>query len=370
MRKIMYLCPVDWQWIKQRPQFLAEELTNYYDVYAVYPYSNNRKGLQKGRGTPVTLIPYYSLPTLGGRLRFCKKVNAYLSKRQIHTLCEKIQPDVIWLSMPWQIDFFPKKLSCKLVYDCMDDYSAITLDRKRVDELISKEAILLSKAHLVFASSENLKSLLVKRYTINEEKISLLRNGYSVKWHVESASKTKGIRSNMSSNAFKIGYFGTVGRWFDFQLLIDSLSTYQQIEYHVWGPLESGITFPTHDRLFYRGVLEHHHIQQYVSEMDALVMPFIINEIVLSVDPVKLYEYISMDKNILCIQYPEVKRFEPFVFFYNTADEYIEQLNVLMQSRDTKYLHKDAVNFLSDCSWETRAKQVSYLINAMFESGE
>lgn len=368
MRKIMYLCPVDWQWIKQRPQFLAEELSSYYDVHAVYPYSNKRKGLQKSRNTSVPLIPFYSLPTLGGKLQLCIKINAYLSKLQMRIIYNKLQPDVIWLTMPWQIDFFPKKLSCKLVYDCMDDYSAITLDRKCVDDLTIKEAELLSKASLIFASSGNLKSLLVKRYKLSEEKISLLRNGYSGKWHTESVPKR--IHSNMSNDTFKIGYFGTVGRWFDFQLLIDSLSINQQVEYHVWGPLESGITFPKHDRLFYRGVLEHHHIQQYASEMDALVMPFIVNEIVLSVDPVKLYEYISMGKNILCIQYPEVKRFEPFVFFYNTADEYIEQLNAVMQSRDTKYSHQDAVNFLSDNSWETRARQVLYLINAMFENRE
>lgn len=50
--------------------------------------------------------------------------------------------------------------------------------------------------------------------------------------------------------------------------------------------------------------------------MDCLIMPFILNDIISDVDPVKLYEYISMGKNIISVKYREVKRFEKFVYFY------------------------------------------------------
>ena len=49
------------------------------------------------------------------------------------------------------------------------------------------------------------------------------------------------------------------------------------------------------------------------------MMPFILNELIESVDPVKLYEYINFEKNIICIKYDEILRFKDFVYFYNTA---------------------------------------------------
>lgn len=59
MQKMIYLCPVDWRWIKQRPQFLAEELSKYFEIHAVYPYQNNRKGLQKKSDSPVSVAPCF-----------------------------------------------------------------------------------------------------------------------------------------------------------------------------------------------------------------------------------------------------------------------------------------------------------------------
>jgi len=37
--KILYLMHVDWEWIKQRPQFIAEGLSKFYDVHVFFPVS-------------------------------------------------------------------------------------------------------------------------------------------------------------------------------------------------------------------------------------------------------------------------------------------------------------------------------------------
>lgn len=179
MQKIMYLCPVDWRWIKQRPQFLAEELSLYFDMHVLYPYKNNRRGLQKGVHTQVRLTPWITLPTLGGKLRFIGKVNAVLSKLQMAIAMKKIKPDILWVSMPWQIDFFSESVSCQIVYDCMDDYAAISADRVGVKELMAQEKRLIERADVIFASSENLRHVLESRYRIEKDRIQLLRNGYN-----------------------------------------------------------------------------------------------------------------------------------------------------------------------------------------------
>ena len=91
--------------------------------------------------------------------------------------------------------------------------------------------------------------------------------------------------------------------------------------------------------------------------MDVLIMPFIPNEIVQSVDPVKLYEYICLNKHILCIRYPEIERFESFVEFYDTRETYMEQLRRLLKEKPAvKYTPQQAEAFLKDNSWAKRAE--------------
>ena len=46
MKKMVYEMNVEWNWIKQRPHFLAEELAKYFDITVLYQYRYNRKGLQ------------------------------------------------------------------------------------------------------------------------------------------------------------------------------------------------------------------------------------------------------------------------------------------------------------------------------------
>ena len=104
MKKMVYFCPVDWRWIKQRPQFLAEGLCRFYDVHVVYPFSKNRKGLQKGGKDQVKKTPYVTLPTLGGRLPFVARLNKYLVRMQSGWTIARSKPEVIWITLPEQLD--------------------------------------------------------------------------------------------------------------------------------------------------------------------------------------------------------------------------------------------------------------------------
>ena len=87
-------------------------------------------------------------------------------------------------------------------------------------------------------------------------------------------------------------------------------------------------------------------------------MPFLINEIIEAVDPVKLYEYINFDKNILTCRYGEIERFKPFVYFYTGYDEFIKQIQNLKSNNDVKYCNDDREMFLRENSWKCRVDTI------------
>lgn len=349
---MVYLCPVDWRWIKQRPQFLAEELNAEYDVQVVYPFSKRRKGLQKKTSTRVSLTPYITLPSFGGRLPFLKSVNRALSILQMKAVLARVKPEIIWLSFPDQIDMVPEGFKGCVIYDCMDDHAALNQRDENRLSIVQKEKKLLERADLVFASSENLIRKICLHDPALKERIVLLRNGYNSAWEKCQQEQTV---STEKDDTYRVGYIGTVGRWFDFELLKKSLQEDVHVVYHLYGPVEQGVQIPQDERIVWHGVVEHDAICRIAQDLDALMMPFMLNDIVRSVDPVKLYEYIYLNKNIICVRYPEIERFSPFVFFYESEREYMKQLHIMMGQIEPVYNACAAKCFLKENDWASRA---------------
>ena len=102
-----------------------------------------------------------------------------------------------------------------------------------------------------------------------------------------------------------------------------------------------------------------------LKEMDCMIMPFILNEIVLAVDPVKLYEYIGLGKCIISVRYPEIERFEDFVYFYEDDSSLLNLVeNLKLKGYPPKYNEKMQKDFLRENSWKQRIDEINKVIIA------
>ncbi len=358
---LLYFCHIDWSWIKQRPQFLAEELGKSYRVHVAYPWCNRRKDMVRNARIPERCTRIFTLPAPGILKRCFQSLNNALKKIQIHRLFQKVKPDIVWIPHPDYLEFVPEKYTGRIVYDCMDDYVFIEPDPARRATLIAQENALIKRAERVFISSQTLADKLAARVPSLSGKQVLLRNGYYAQWRQREALQRR------PKGRIRIGYFGTIGRWFDSDTLLMTLRENPNIEYHLYGPIERGTRFIAEDaRIHYHGVLEHEMIPETADSLDALIMPFLRCEIVDSVDPIKLYEYICLGKPIFCIRYPEIERFEHFVLFYTTAEELSALIGQMETQSVLRYTTKEAECFLKENSWEHRGKTV---INNLCASG-
>lgn len=154
----------------------------------------------------------------------------------------------------------------------------------------------------------------------------------------------------------RIGYFGTVGRWFDFDALTETVKVNPSVEFHIYGPIEQGVPLPQMERLFFHGSLPHSRIPEEAGKLSALIMPFTRSDVVDSVDPVKLYEYIHLLKPIFSVRYPEIERFQPYVTFYENAAELAEEIRELSPPFSSKYSRAEAESFLAENTWERRTE--------------
>ena len=163
-----------------------------------------------------------------------------------------------------------------------------------------------------------------------------------------------------SADRYTLAYFGTISTWFNFDYVLKSLEDFPQLEYLLMGPSE--VEIPQHQRIRYIGTVEHAKLPEVTKDAQCLIMPFILNEIIEAVDPVKLYEYINFNKNILCVKYPEIERFDPFVYFYTDYASYKQQLSALMQAEQVKYAASDRIAFLKENNWESRVRLIETLL--------
>lgn len=354
-KKILYYSQVDWFWIKQRPHILAEGIADYYDLTFVYQHRYNRKIMQKTRDTVniQAISPIYVIPK-GDDTSLLRKVNDIIRKTHIHIILALHKYDIIVITYPSQITFIPEKFNGTIIYDCMDYHIAFLNNDLEKNELFNSERKAVNRADLILCSSKGLINTLKNNYMIDDKKhIELVRNAYG-----GNIIETVQNMQKKLKEVFKICYFGTISSWFDYSLLVESLKENEKIEYWLIGPIENGVNFNKVDRIHFVGTIEHNELYDTVKDMDCFIMPFKINPIIENVDPVKLYEYINFNKNIICVYYDEVARFSPFVYFYSNIQEYKNILNQLIVNNQLKYTNEERIEFLNQNNWDSRLVQI------------
>ncbi|MGI6483581.1 MAG: hypothetical protein ACOX08_09975 [Methanobacterium sp.] len=66
MKKILYLMHLEWNWNKQRPQFIAEGLNDYFDIKVIYMASKQflfkNVSISIPNGNKIGISPVFRLP--------------------------------------------------------------------------------------------------------------------------------------------------------------------------------------------------------------------------------------------------------------------------------------------------------------------
>lgn len=355
---------ISWGWIKQRPQFFAEELAKICEVDVYYRMSNH---IQKGENPSLVennlrVKGFRNWPF--ERLTFVPLSFSYQINKWIWN-AENIDfntYDYIWVTSPilwWQFKDKINPIKTKIIYDCMDDYSAFPYMDKHPQyrafcEHKEKELIII--ADYVFCSAKALLNKLVERYGISRE------------YHIVNNAITKNITTydeqieGIDFPENSLIYIGTISEWFDFENTIKALNEYPELHVVLYGPKRMN-TLPTHPRLEFRGSTNHTNILAIMKKAKGLFMPFILNDLIESVNPVKLYEYIYSGKPILATRYGETMPFSNYVALYSNYEEFSKFIRERILS-DSPIDTLSMRNFALNNTWEARTKQILNLIDA------
>jgi hypothetical protein len=342
---------VDWSWIRQRPHFLATELASYFDVHVGYcKYYRKRNLVANERDERIVYTELWRIPARLTEVSSVARLNEEWLSRQVRSLLRNGSTQYVWISSPTLYAPAAKWLDGrKLIYDCMDDCGGFGSDRAR-QRALDAERALLGRADLVLVSSARLGEVVTSR---GYSGAPLLVNN-ALAPHLLGGSASPRTRS--ARDPFVLLYFGTIGYWFDFSAMLAVLDRFPAVRLVLAGPAE--VPLPEHPRIEYLGPVPHKALSRLAASCDALVMPFIVNDLIRGVDPVKVYEYIALGRNIVVPDYPEIRKFGGLVLTYASAGGLRDVVAELLRDNAPRYTEAQARGFLSDHTWSSRARQV------------
>lgn len=351
MRKtILYLSHMDWDWIRQRPQYLACGLAEHYEISVVYKTDRHKSGWRENPSDGLEVTGLYTMPY--HKIRQVYPIYRAYCRLALARTIRKTRPDILWVTHPEMFGLLPTSYRGYLVYDCMDDAQEFTHGQDwEMSYYLTQEKQLLARAQRIFVSSEHLARRIDEREPCRARSL-LVRNAFGGRI-LESGELRP---SERAGPPHKITYFGTIAPWFDFASLRRCLNEIAEIEFEIIGP-SHGVDASAFaaERLRFIGPVGHDELPSRVAESACLIMPFEVNELIRSVDPVKLYEYINLNKPIVSVEYDEIRRFEPFVHFYRSTEELVEVLRLLIADGFArKYTDHQRMAFLTENTWRSR----------------
>lgn len=347
--KVLYFSTVNWKWIKQRPHFLCEYLSDEgieVTYFSITPFLKQHI-VNKQINKFLLIKDRFVLP-YGSKLLVIKKLNIMYVKFLL-----KKKYDIIILTHPEQYEYLPNKLknSTKIIYECMDNIPYFYKEDK-IKIIEKKEKYLCRQSEQIITSSDYLKNKIINKYKIEVEKATVIKNALD-------KSLIKNNEPLIELKYPNLMYIGTISNWLDMDILERYARENPKYTIYIIGPIEKNMKKINESNIVLLGAVKHVEVSRYIKSGQIMLIPFKVNELIKGVDPVKLYEYLSFNKPVITSYWNELNQYNDneLVYFYKDYTEFKHAVEKI-ENKTNEYKKIDN-NFIEENTWKQRV--VDYL---------
>lgn len=220
-----------------------------------------------------------------------------------------------------------KNIGAKIVYENIDNWETSLgtsiFDEKTLINMLDKSDFLTATAKPLI---KQLKEYLSK-YSIKEKKILYLPNAVDENLFEDRLEYGKPV--DLVFGKKTLIYYGSLwGSWFDWDLIYGIAKKYERYSINLIGDFE-GIPERVKNapkNIHFLGLKKQIELPAYLQHSDIALIPFTAGEITEYVSPLKIFEYIAMNKVVLSTNLPDVLDY-PNVYHGDTLKEWIDILN-------------------------------------------
>ena len=366
LRDVFVFAVIDWHFRMQRPQHMARSLSE--QGHRVFYFSNHFVDTDE---------PGYELERLPGtaviyqiKLHVCGAPVIYFdapspSAREMLTLSmKKFMLDFVSLSSYSIIQhayWYPlvqQLPNSYKVYDCMDHHEGFG---DVPNGLVELENTMLSSVDLVSVTSSWLEDF-ARKYNKN---ISLVRNAAEYTYFAVTPQSI--YRDDQGRRI--IGYYGAIAEWFDLEIIRSMSHMYADCLILLVGndTVNAKKQLAELSNVVLTGEVPYDKLPYYLYAFDVCLLPFKIIPLTLATNPVKVYEYLSAGKPVVCVNLPEIEQFGDLVWRASSSSEFVEFVGeALLESSDgAKEKKKARQLFASEQTWSHRGLELLTALNGL-----
>ncbi|MDO5569391.1 MAG: glycosyltransferase [bacterium] len=343
----------------QRPQHIAKNLSNIGNLYFYEATENDKVNSIKGIGENLYLVNYRNH-------KFVKELEKYIQLSNLPKFIH-IYSTEIYMSLTTLKKYV--STGYKVLYEYIDDISpAISVTKTIPKNILDKHDYCLrdEKNCYVVVTADNLMED-VKKY--RKSKIAFACNGVDINHFQNLNNKevelNEVMRKALSRKKKIIGYYGALASWFDYELIKYVVKKTNCIVVLIGIKYDEELEKHNIDKeknIYMIGAVNYDELPYYAKEFDVCTIPFLINDITEATSPLKLFEYMALQKPIVTTAMKECKKYES-VLIANNKEEYVDMIYKALKLSDNEKYKKLLIKNANDNTWLQKAQIIDNLLD-------
>jgi len=352
---------IDWHFRHQRPQHLALELARRgYRVF--YLATTFESDVEDYWPEPEFVSPGVALLKLPCPLPQPVIYKDAPNKEQIDAISSgldairkrfAISSTVSIVNHPFWTPIATAMPANRVAYDCMDHHAGFANTSSSV---LDAEAELLRNASLVICTAKLLE----------ERAEPIARRTVRVPNAGEFEHFSSGVRTDTRTRPV-VGYFGAIAEWFDMELVARCAHAIPEADFILIGStfgadLSAVEGIPNVE---FSGEAPYAELPASLAGFDVCLIPFQVNDLTLSTNPVKVFEYLAAGKPVVSVRLPEVEPMEDVVALASTPDEFVEHVKAALDGNAPGSVESRR-QFAEENSWQNRGVTLDTSLRELF----
>lgn len=349
--------------MKQRPQHLAEALSKkkILYIYRSDVKNDNIYSIKKIKDNLYVInLDMYSL-----NVAFFEAIKSINKPKFVH----------IYATCLNSVDYEKIKVymdkGFKVIYDFVDELSSEISGYDITSKMIEDhEKLLMDKDNVLVVSTAKKLKEIANKFRGESENNILAPNAVNLedfkKYGHEIGEK---IQSIVNKGKPIIGYYGALAKWFDYKLIEKLAKERDNYEIVLIGMDYDGSyeqsNLKNYSNISYIGMIDYKDLISYSRCFDVCIVPFVKNDITDSTSPLKIFEYMALEKPIVTTDINECENYKSCMVSKD-YDEFIRNIDkaLKLEFNDKEYF-KTLRREAEENTWSNRAELIKEAIKRL-----
>lgn len=292
-------------------------------------------------------------------------INRKTLQWSIQRACRKLgfTRPITWSFVPASAEVAGSLGESALVYHCVDENTGFTGTDK--DAIRSLEQELMEKSDCVFVSSD----VLLNSKRRHNPNTFLVTHGVDVPHFRKACEPGTAIPEEIRSLPKPIiGFFGLIADWVDLELIHFLAQSRPQWTFVLIGKVVTSlkpIEGLPNVRLF--GQKPYLSLPGYAKAFDIALMPFVMNELTLAANPLKIREYLAAGLPVISSAIPEAEKLKHILHVARSHGDFLLIAEALIHSGKTGPRMSISEQMDSE-SWDAKVEEFSRILTGLDRS--